>query len=295
MTGDKPQLTTLFPNGVLQRLERLRIQGRTRRTNRGRGEHLAAKGGTSTEFCDYRDYSPGDDTRFVDWNIFARLHRPYLKQFHREEERHIVVLLDTSQSMAFEGKFELAARLAASFGIMALYNQEPASLFVSSTAERLGPCRGRASLSRLLSFVEDVKAEGGRPVEDAIDVLLRRHRGRGIAVVLSDFLTFSDLTRSFNAIHAAGLDVFGVQILAPSEIAPPVSGDMRLIDSETTDALDVSGIAGLLELYESYRTSFESTLNDACVRRAGRFLSVQSDSSLDWILFDLMRRQGWIA
>jgi uncharacterized protein (DUF58 family) len=294
MTSDK-QLTALFPNRVLQRLERLRIQGRTRRTNRGRGEHLAAKGGNSTEFCDYRDYAPGDDTRFVDWNLFARLRRPYLKQFHREEERHIVVLVDASQSMEPEGKFQLACRLAAAFGIMALHNQEPITTFVSNTGESLGPCRGRASLSRLLTFLEQLKAGGDHPVEAAIETVLRRHRGRGIAVVLSDFLTFADLTRSFNSIHAAGLDVFGVQILGPSEVTPPVSGDMRLLDSETEDSLDVSGIAGLVELYQSYRTAYEATLNESCTRRAGRFVSVQADAELEWVLFDLFRRQGWVV
>src|SRR6186997_136681 len=71
------QLTSLLSNRDLDRLARLRLNPERRLTNRSRGEHLAAKGGTSTEFCDYRDYTPGDDTRFVDWNIFARINRPY--------------------------------------------------------------------------------------------------------------------------------------------------------------------------------------------------------------------------
>src|SRR5262245_30760015 len=106
------QLTTLLSNRDLDRLARLLLNATRRFTNRARGEHFAAKRGTSTEFCDYRDYSPGDDVRFVDWNIFARIERPYLKQFHHEEELHVAIVLDGSNSMLFEEKFALACRLA---------------------------------------------------------------------------------------------------------------------------------------------------------------------------------------
>src|SRR5215204_476465 len=99
-------VTSLFDNQTLSRLERLRIRPRQRRPNRSRGEHLHGKGGTSTEFTDYRDYVAGDDVRFVDWNTFARLNRPYLKLYKHEEEMHVVVIIDASSSMQFDGKFE---------------------------------------------------------------------------------------------------------------------------------------------------------------------------------------------
>src|SRR5882757_7578063 len=108
-----PQLTSLLTNRDLDRLARLRLNASRRFTNRSRGEHLAAKGGTSTEFSDYRDYAPGDDVRHVDWNIFARIERPYLKQYHQEEEMHVALLVVASPSMIFEGKLELVPRIAA--------------------------------------------------------------------------------------------------------------------------------------------------------------------------------------
>src|SRR5258706_14122886 len=155
---ERAQLTSLFPNTVLDRLQRLHIRSGRRFTSRSRGEHLAGKGGTSTEFCDYRDYAPGDDTRFVDWNIFARLHRPYLKQFHKEEERHVVLLIDASASMKFEDKLNLAKPLAAAFGVMELLNTERVTAYASHQAgrfpDRLPPCRGRASLRTLFQFIE---------------------------------------------------------------------------------------------------------------------------------------------
>jgi uncharacterized protein (DUF58 family) len=292
--SERPQLTTLLSNAVLDRLARRRICPVARRTSRGRGEHLAGKGGTSTEFCDYRDYAPGDDTRFVDWNIFARLHRPYLKQFHREEERHVVLFVDASASMQFEGKLALAQQLAAAFGVLGLLNNERVSVFTSDPAQRLLPCRGRANLRRVFGFLEGIAAGGDAPVEAALEQLLRHHRGRGVCVMLSDFLTFGDLRRGFNLLYATGLELLGVQILGPAEVSPEVTGDVRLVDAETQTALDVSSAADLVTIYQEYRSAYEHELSLACQRRAGRFANVTADAAVDWVLFDLLQRKGWI-
>ena len=114
------QVTNLLSNRILDRLGRSRIAPLRKLTNRSPGGHLARKGGASTELADFRDYAPGDDIRFIDWNSFSRLHRPYLKLFHQEEEMQVVVFLDASSSMLFEGKLDLAKQLAAIFGVLAL-------------------------------------------------------------------------------------------------------------------------------------------------------------------------------
>ena len=294
----QPQMTTLLSNQTLDRLRRLRINPAGKRTSRSRGEHLSGKGGTSTEFCDYRDYVPGDDTRFVDWNIFARLHRPYLKQFHKEEERHVVLLIDASASMKFGGKLELAKPLAAAFGAMGLQNNERVSAYASHQADdapdRLPPCRGRASMRTLFQFIEGIEGRGDAPLDRAVESLLRHHSGRGVCVILSDFLTFGDLKRSFNVLYAAGLEPFGVQILSPQEIEPDVSTDWRLVDSETEETLDISSSEDLLALYQEYRQGLENDLALLCQRRQGRFLPVNATTPVENVLFDQMRRRGWI-
>ena len=294
----RPQMTALLQNSVLDRLQRLRICPVGRRTSRSRGEHLSGKGGTSTEFCDYRDYSPGDDTRFVDWNIFARLHRPYLKQFHKEEERNVVLLIDASASMKFEGKLDLAKQLAAAFGVMGLLNNERVSAYVSHQAEnapdRLPPCRGRSSLRSTFQFIEGIQSQGDAPLDRAIELLLRHHAGRGVCVILSDFLTFGDLKRGMNLLYSAGLEPLGIQILSPQEIEPELTSDFRLVDTETQDTLDISSSADLLVLYQEYRQRLEEDLALLCRRRSGRFLSLSSTTSIESVLFDQLRRRGWI-
>ena len=291
------QISTLLGNRDLDRLARLRLNASRRFTNRARGEHLAAKGGASTEFCDFRDYSPGDDVRFVDWNIFARINRPYLKQYHQEEEMHIALLVDASTSMTFEGKITLAQQLAAALGVVGLRGSEKVSACVlgGSSAVRLAPCSGRASVRKLLAFLEGIEGGGERTIDAGIEEFLRQHRGRGVAIVLSDFLTPGDLKRAFSLLHNSGLEPWALQILGPSEIAPEVAGDFRLVDSESAATLDISNAGDLLALYHEYRTAHEAQLTTLCQQRSGRFLTTSAAEPLDRVCFEMLRKKGWLV
>lgn len=292
------QLTTLFDNAIMNRVERMRLNPVRRLTNRSRGEHLAGKGGSSTDFADYRDYAAGDDIRYVDWNIFARLQRPYIKQFLHEEELHVVLLIDASTSMVFDDKLHKARQLAAAFGIMGLLNVERVSVFVGHQLEgqpaMLPPGTGRTRIRQLLSFLEKIEGGGAVPIEESIDTMLKFHRGRGIAVILSDFLTFTDLSRSLNMLFSSGLEIWGLQILGPSELNPDVQGDLRFVDSETGGTLDVTNASELLNIYHAQRAALSDLIDGQCRRRNGRFLSIDSGESLETLLFDRLCRHGWV-
>ncbi len=296
--GQEARVTSLLSNETLARLERLRISSSRRFTTRHRGERLAGKGGRTIEFSDYRDYAPGDDIRFVDWNIFARLNRPYMKVFEQEEQMHVVLLVDASSSMLFEDKLWRARQLAAAFGMMSLLGSERVSAYVFNAAagepRRMPSCGGRANLLQLFGFLEKLEGGGDAPVEGGMEAFLKFHTGRGVAVVLSDFLTFGDLDRGMNRLFSAGLQTFGLQILSGAEIAPDLSGDARLVDSETGEALDVTSAHQLLDLYQEYRADYQKRVAQLCRRRWGRFLSVSSEAPIDWILFDLLPRRGWV-
>lgn len=292
------QFTTLLPNEVLARVERMRLNPIRRQTNRMRGEHLSSKGGASIEFADYRDYTPGDDVRYVDWNIFSRLNHPYLKLFAHEEEMHVVLLLDASASMQYEEKFTLARRVAAALGVMGLMNVERVSVYSCASMQTdpviLPPVTGRANMQRFLRFLEDLDGGGEFPVEAAIEEALKRHRGKGVAVILSDFLTFGDVTRSFNLLHTSGLEIYALQILGPTERDPELTGDLRFIDSETRQTLDVSSVGELLGIYHDHRRALETHLTAECRKRSGRFLSVSADEDIKTVLFDKLLRRGWV-
>lgn len=293
-----PQLTTLLPNDLLARLERLRVNPRRKKTNRSHGEHLSGKGGTSIDFSDYRDYVAGDDLRYVDWNIFSRLNQPYLKLFAHEEEMQVPILLDASSSMNFEGKFELARQIAAVFGMASLTSVEKVSVY--SCAQTGSPpavfpaTRGRASVRRFLSFLEGLTPGGEFPIDQAIEDVLQRRRGKGVVVVISDFLTFGDVGRAFNLLHGSGLEIFAVQILGPSERNPELTGDFRFVDSESGTTLDISSVGELLGLYQAHRQALEDHLSKECQKREGRFISLTSDQAIKTVVFDELIRKGWL-
>ncbi len=291
------RFTDLMDNATLSRVERMRLLPLRRLTNRSRGEHLAGKGGTSTEFNDYRDYSAGDDMRYVDWNIFSRLNRPYVKLYRHEEEMHVVILLDASRSMQFDDKFTRARQLAAAFAIMGLMNSEKVSLYacqhLGQTPVLLPPCTGRTSFRRVFDFLEGIPVGGEYPVELAVDEVLKLHRGRGVAVLLSDFLTFGNLERPLNRLFSAGLEVFAVQLLGPVELNPEVAGDLRFVDSEDGRTLDISSAGDLLGLYHEHLAGLQAGLSQACRQRSGRYLCVNSQTPFESVLFDTLRRAGW--
>jgi uncharacterized protein (DUF58 family) len=295
----KARITPLLANDVLARVERLRLNPVARYTNRSRGEHISRAGGSSIEFKDYRDYSAGDDMRYIDWNIFSRLHRPYVKLFHEEEEMHVVLLIDASASMGFENKLERAKELAAALGVMGLLGTEKVSVQVfnhrdTTKLHRFRPHAGRVSMRSLFQFLEPIEAGGEAPLEEGVDMLLKHHSGRGIVVVLSDFLTTGDLRKSFNMLFSSGLEIFGLQVLSPTEIEPDVSQDLRLVDSETGETLDVTAGGDIVELYEEYRDAFQLHLESLAQSRRGRVLTVSCGDPIEHLIFDVLRRRGWI-
>lgn len=298
-TSEKSQLTPLMSNKVLARVERMRLNPNRRRSNRSRGEHLSGKGGSSIEFTDYRDYVAGDDVRYIDWNIFSRLNRPYLKLYAHEEEMHVAILIDASTSMNYADKFLRARQLAACLGIMGLMKNERVSVYVCNHKGNapvvLPPCTGRQSRKALIKFLEGLEPGGDSPVEKAVETMMRFHSGRGIAVVLSDYLTFGDVTKSFNSLFSCGLETYGIQLLAPTEINPDVTGDLRFVDAETGRTLDVSSAGDLLGLYHDHRLAMQEHLATQCRKRNGRFISLSSDMPLDTVLFDELLRKGWIV
>jgi uncharacterized protein (DUF58 family) len=293
------RLSALLSNPTIAKLERLRMQPRLKRTARGRGEHLSGKGGSSTDFADYRDYAAGDDLRFVDWNAFARLQRPYLKTFRMEEERHLLIIIDASKSMSWEGKLAQAKRIAAAFAIVGVMANERVSVWAPGAVpgdRLLPPVRGRQAMRRVLTAIEGIPdTASGATLDRAVELTLARHTGRGTALVLSDFLGDGDFKAAFNRLNGAGLELLAVQILAPLELDPQLMGDLRLVDSESGAALDVSAAGDALALYHDHRLRWTATLDAWCSGRGGRFLQCSSEDAADSLLFDRMRKLGWLA
>ncbi len=206
--------------------------------------------------------------------------------------------VDASNSMKFENKFERARQLGAAMGVTALMGVERVSAYVVGASGEpprvMPPSSGRASMRRLFDFFERAECGGDAPIDGAVEAMLRRHRGRGMAIVISDFLTPASLARPFNLLYSAGLEIFALQVLGPTEIDPELTGDLRLVDSENGTTVDVSSIDELHGIYHEHREQLQEHVRRQSRTRNGRFLSISSEAPLDWVLFDLLQRQGWL-
>jgi hypothetical protein len=150
-------------------------------------------------------------------------------------------------------------------------------------------------MRKLFAFLEGNEPGGEMPFDLGIEAFLRRHSGRGVAILISDFLSSADFLRAFNLLNGAGLEIFALQILGPSELAPEVTGDLRFVDSETHGMLDITSAGDLLALYHEYREGHAARLAELCRQRNGRFLTVGAADPFEDVMFGALRRRGWLV
>jgi uncharacterized protein (DUF58 family) len=227
----------LFDTDFLKKLEQLRLTSNRIYHGQGRGEHSTVKIGTSLEFSDYRNYQVGDDYRYIDWNIFSRLDRLFLKVFTAEEDLSIHILLDTSQSMLFgePPKIEYAKRVAAALGYIGLTNLDRVGIttFAAGIHESMSPRRGRDHFLGLLEYCDRVTCLGETDFNRAMLEYTFRNRRAGLAIVISDLLDPKGFERGLEALRFGRYDVLLLQILDEQEVRPGYTGPVRLRDLET--------------------------------------------------------------
>jgi len=227
----------LFDTDFLKKLEQLRLTSHRIYHGQGRGEHSTVKIGTSLEFSDYRNYQVGDDYRYIDWNIFSRLDRLFLKVFTAEEDLSIHILLDTSQSMLYgePPKIEYAKRVAAALGYIGLSNLDRVGIttFGAGLHESTQPRRGRDHFLGLIEYCDRITCTGETDFNRSLMEYSFRSRRVGLAIVISDLLDPQGFERGLEALRFARYDVLLLQILDEEEVRPSYTGPVRLRDLET--------------------------------------------------------------
>ena len=292
-----PDLKTLLEPQLIARLDQLQVL--THKVFRGRhkGERRSRKKGQSVEFADYREYVPGDDTRFLDWNVYGRLDRLFIKLYLEEEDLAFYILVDTSGSMNFGDpmtKFEYGRKLAAALGYVGLHNQDKVgvSSFDERVSSRFRPARGKAQLTKLMRYLVDLKA-GTRTnlIESCRDFVLQ-NRQSGIVVLISDFLDDRGYAEALKHFFLREYDVYCIQVLSPEERDPKVAGHLELIDSETGERQEVTASEMLLKQYRQTVENFCGGLRDWCTSRGMTYLATTTDTPIDVMLLAHLRQRG---
>ena len=291
---DEPLLSPDF----LRRLEALELVSRKARAGRMKGDRLSRRKGSGSEFADFRPYTHGDDLRFLDWSLYARLDRVFLRLFLEEEDLHVYLLVDVSGSMAFgaPSKRLYAQRVVAALGFIGLVNLDRVSVigYTDKPVARSAVLRSRASLPRLLGFVGGLPEGGVGDFNRAIRSVAPTLTGRGVVIVVSDFLDKGGVAEGLRYLAARNLDVCAIQILAPEDVEPGLTGDLKLTDIEDGDETEVTLTPYLLNRYRSAVAAFRADLHDQWTRRGMTFLTTTTAVPFDRLVLNVLRARGLV-
>jgi uncharacterized protein (DUF58 family) len=310
---------------LLRRLEQLQLLAQRRAKSTLKGERRSRARGHSVEFADYRTYAPGDDLRYLDWNLYARLDRLFVKLYEEERELPVRIFLDASESMNFgqPPKFDFARQVAAAIGYVALCGFDRVSVVpfpdlaeiptptgnptaanpgtqhpgldsetrAQQAAARaaLRSVRGKKSAVQFFEHLSLLRAAGPANLNQALRRGALEARQPGLAVVLSDLLDPGGYEAGLKALVGRGFQVDVVQILAPEELDPTTYGDLRLVDSETGAVQEVTFGRFRLKAYHNTVQQFLGRIRRFCAAHRICFFTARSDTDLEELLLKRLR------
>ena len=291
-------MANLLTAELLRRLESLQLLARRRARSAMKGERRSRARGQSVEFADHRNYSAGDDFRYLDWNLYGRLEKLFLKLYEEERELPLRIFLDASESMTFGTpvKFDFARQVAAALGYVSLCGFDrvtvvpfPENPDEAASRAALRAVRGRKSSLGFFQNLSEISAQGTANLNDALRRGAMEARQAGVGIVLTDFLDPGGYESGLSALVSRGFQVTAVQILAPEELNPPSYGDLRLVDAETGGIQEVTFGRFRLKAYQQTVQNFCQRLREFCQARGISYFLAASDTPLEQLLLRQLR------
>ncbi|MFQ5591287.1 MAG: DUF58 domain-containing protein [Phycisphaerae bacterium] len=288
----------LLDADFMRKLDQLSLISRKVFAGKMRGERITKRRGESVEFADFRNYVPGDDLRFLDWNIYARLDRLFIKLFLQEEDLHVSLLLDISKSMDWgePNKGLYARRIAASIAYIGLANYDRVSVYTYADGlqHELTGIRGKRLMFKIVDFLGRVTYGGTSDLTSSGRQFAIRHPQPGIVLVLSDFLEKRGYEDGLRYLLRRNYDLFNVQILSPEEIDPVLAGDLSLTDVEDDDVAEVTVSRALVNHYKHNLQAYCQQLREYCIRRNAGYALSSTAVPFEQIVLSYFRRCGLI-
>jgi uncharacterized protein (DUF58 family) len=288
----------LFDDDFQRKLDYLALVSKRVFAGRMRAERRTKKTGAGVEFADHRDYQPGDDFRYLDWNVYQRFDRLLLRLFEEEEDLAIYLIVDASTSMGFADaqKLRYAKRVAAALAYVGLANLDRVS--ISSTTDRvmgrMPQTRGKARIFKVFRFLKELKPDGQTNLEDALKSFVAQNKKRGLVVLASDLYDPHGFERGINVLRYNKFDPFVVHVVDKQEAKPKLAGDVLLYDCETGDEREVTVTAKVLERYGQ---AYEEYLEEAkrfCTSRQVSYFRADVTVPFDELILRVFRRGGFL-
>ncbi|MCA9265126.1 MAG: DUF58 domain-containing protein [Planctomycetales bacterium] len=298
MMPDPSIASDILSPQLLAQLERMELVSRKVFRGRMKGERRSRRKGQSVEFADFRNYVPGDDLRFIDWNLYARLEKLFLKLFLEEEDLHFYALIDSSASMDFGDptKLHYAKQIAASLGFIGLCRADRVRIETLATTHRdPGPVlRGRRSLWRMLDYLQGIESSDAVSLTTGIKNFCLRNHGKGILVLITDLMDKSGYDTALRYLLAQHMDVYVIQLLCPEELNPEIVGDLKLVDCEDADVAEITVSKPLLDRYRQTLAAFVDGAREFCTRRGMSYVLANTSVPVEQMVASYLRRQGLV-
>ena len=285
---------TLLDETFLRKLEQLSLLARKIRSGVSRGENISINRGASLEFSDYRLYQPGDDFRYLDWNIYSRLNRLFVKVFTAEENLTVHILLDTSRSMAFGEPTKLwyAGRLAAALGYLAVNNLDRVgvSAFAEGIEHSLQPVRQTSHVFSIFDYIASLKPSGRTDFNRTLRDYSLRTKRPGLAILLTDLLDPGGYMEGLRALLYRRFDIMLIQVMAEDELDPRFKGPFRLIDGETEDETELNVEPETVDEYKRRLAIFFGEIEEFCLSHDIEYLRTTNRIPFEDVVFSYLRR-----
>lgn len=295
---------SILPEPIRRRLDPLMLVANKVRVGAMKGDRRSVNRGTSIEFADYRNYVPGDDLRQMDWNIYARLEKPYVKLLEDEQDLSVNIVLDASASMNMpqgsddinQQKLLYAKRIFAGLAYVSLSSNDRLLMTALNDADtaQFGPVRGRGQSVAMLRYIQSLTADGMTDLNVMLKAFALRTTRAGLTIVISDMFSPTGYIDGLNALLERGHEVVVVHVLAPEEVMPPLAGDLRLVDVETGQAQEVTIDAQMRTVYHQRLTAWLDEIRGACRRRGVHYFMMQTDAPWERLILSDMRRAGLV-
>jgi len=288
----------LFDTDFLKKLEYLSLI--SKRVFRGSlmAQRRTMQKGAGIEFADHREYTPGDDFRYLDWNLFARLDELLLKRFQEEEDLHVYFLLDSSRSMAFGDppKFDFARQVAAALAYIALADLDRIAVvaFANDIMGDFPLTRGKGRILALLKFLEGLIPAGeDTSLERVATGFVHREQRRGLVVVLSDLYDTAGFERGLDILRHRRYEPHLVQIYDKYEKEPDgMLGDVEMWDVESGAARKVTVTEKNLRQYRLLFDDFQTSVQRYCNRYGLGCTRTSTEIPFDQLILRMMRQAG---
>jgi uncharacterized protein (DUF58 family) len=288
----------LFDDGFLRKLEYLYIVSQKIFGGQYRAQRKTQKVSSGIEFADYRDYAPGDDLRYIDWNIFSRTEKLVLRLFEEEEDLFVYFLLDTSVSMTLGSprKLDYAKRLIASLAYIALSNMDNVSVipFSASVTGRLPPTRGKAQIFKIFKYLESVSVGQHTEMREAFKTFATQNPRRGVAVIVSDFYDPDGYAEALNALRYQKFEVYVLHLFDDLELKPALRGDIELVDCETGEVRSVTVTPRLIQQYAQMHRAYCDEIEDFCLKRRMLYFRTPIQIPFDELVLRVFRAGGFL-